>query len=131
MSSIAKAQRMAEVGSIEDMLMYITQLAQLKPEALDYINEDAIVMDIAERLGNGAKINPSDVVAQIRQQRAEQQQAMAELEQRSQEMKIAKDASKAKLEPTNMLGQQVLAQGGALPPESYPQNQEMMNNAGR
>lgn len=130
LSSIAKAQRMAEVGSIEDMLMYITQLAQLKPEALDYINEDAIVMDIAERLGNGAKINPSDVVAQIRQQRAEQQQAMMALEQRSQEMKIAKDASKAKLEPTNMLGQQVIAQGGSLPPESYPQNQEM-NNAGR
>ena len=118
MSSIAKAQRMAEVGSVQDLIMYITQLAQIKPAALDYINEDAIVKDIAGRLGNYSKINSDEEVAAIRQAQAEQQQAMMAQEQQAQQMKIAKDASKAKIEPNNLLGQQVMQMGGAMPPSA-------------
>lgn len=116
MSSIAKSQRMAEAGSIQDLIMYVTQLAQIKPAALDYINEDAIVKDIAGRLGNYSKINSDEEVAAIRQAQAEQQQAAMAQEQQAQQMKIAKDASKAKIEPNNLLGQQVMQQGGAMPP---------------
>lgn len=118
MSSIAKAQRMAEVGSVQDLIMYITQLAQVKPAALDYINEDAIVKDIAGRLGNYSKINSDEQVAAIRQAQAEQQQAMMAQEQQAQQMKIAKDASKAKIEPNNLLGQQVMQMGGSIPPSA-------------
>lgn len=118
MSSIAKSQRMAEAGSIQDLIMYVTQLAQIKPAALDYINEDAIVKDIAGRLGNYSKINSDEEVAAIRQMQAEQQQALAAQEQQAQQMKIAKDASKAKIEPNNLLGQQVMQQGGVMPPSN-------------
>jgi hypothetical protein len=116
MSSIAKAQRMAEAGSIQDLIMYVTQIAQVKPAALDYINEDAIVKDIAGRLGNYSKINSDEEVAAIRQAQAEQQQAMMAQQQQAQQMKIAKDASKAKIEPNNLLGQQVMQSGGVMPP---------------
>lgn len=116
MSSIAKAQRMAEAGSIQDLIMYVTQIAQVKPAALDYINEDAIVKDIAGRLGNYSKINSDEEVAAIRQAQAQQQQAMMAQEQQAQQMKIAKDASKAKIEPNNLLGQQVMQSGGTMPP---------------
>ena len=118
MSSIAKAQRMAEVGSIQDLLMYITQLAQVKPAALDYINEDAIVKDIAGRLGNYSKINSDEQVAAIRQAQAEQQQALMATQQQAEQMKIAKDASKAKIEPNNLLGQQIMQTGGSIPPSA-------------
>ena len=122
LSSIAKAQRMAEVGNLEDLIMYISQLAQVKPEALDYINEDALIVDIAERLGCLSKINSQETIAQTREARAQQQQEMAELEKQSQQMKIAKDASKAKIDPATVLGQQVRSQGGEIPQEAMPEN---------
>ena len=75
--------------------MYIGNIAQVKPEALDYINEDAMVIEYAERLGCLNKINPSEEVEQIRQARAQQQQVAEDLESRAQEAKIAKDEAKA------------------------------------
>lgn len=95
LSSIAKAQRMAEIGSIQDLISYVGALGQIKPGALDFINEDAIVIDVAERLGNASKINSEERVAQLRQAQAEAQQAQAELESRAQQAKIAKDEAKA------------------------------------
>ena len=113
MSSIAKAQRMAEVGSMQELVAYIAQLGQIKPGALDYINEDALVIDLAERLGNASKINSSERVAQLRQQQAQMQQERMDLERRAEEAKIAKDQAKAKMEPDNILGQQYMDQTGA------------------
>lgn len=124
MSSIAKAQRMAEVGSIQDLIMYVTQIAQIKPAALDYINEDAIVKDIANRLGNTSKINSDEEVMAIRQAQAQQQQAAVAQEQQAQQMKIAKDASKAKIAPDNLLGQQVMQSGGVMPPSAEEQQMQ-------
>ena len=95
LSSIAKSQRMAEVGSIQDLISYIGALGQIKPGALDFINEDAIVIDLADRLGNASKINSEERVAELRQQQAEAQQAATELETRAQQAKIAKDEAKA------------------------------------
>lgn len=121
MSSIAKAQRMAEVGSLQDLLMYISSLAQVKPGALDYINEDAIVKDIADRLGNSSKINSDDRVAGLRQAQAQAQQEQQRIANMREQMKIAKDASKATLDPASVLGQMVQEQGGTIPQEAYPQ----------
>ena len=36
-------------------------------------------------------------------------------------MKVAKDASKAKIEPNNLLGQQILQQGGQIPEDPHIQ----------
>lgn len=121
MSSIAKAQRMSEVGSLQDLLMYISSLAQVKPGALDYINEDAIVKDIADRLGNSSKINSDDRVAGLRQAQAQAQQEQQRIANMREQMKIAKDASKATLDPASVLGQMVQEQGGTIPQEAYPQ----------
>lgn len=121
MSSIAKAQRMAEVGSLQDLLMYISSLAQVKPGALDYINEDAIVKDIADRLGNSSKINSDDRVAGLRQAQAQAQQEQQRIANMREQMKIAKDASKATLDPASVLGQMVQEHGGTIPQEAYPQ----------
>lgn len=124
LSSIAKAQRMAEVGSVQDLVMYISQLAQVKPGALDYINEDAIVKDLAERLGNASKINSEERVAALREAQAMAQQQREQLETQREQMKIAKDASKARLDPASVLGQSVAQNGGTLPIEAYPQNEQ-------
>lgn len=121
MSAIAKAQRMAEIGSLQDLLMYISSLAQVKPGALDYINEDAIVKDIADRLGNSSKINSDDRVAGLRQAQAQAQQEQQRIANMREQMKIAKDASKATLDPASVLGQMVQEQGGTIPQEAYPQ----------
>lgn len=133
LSSIAKAQRMAEVGSIEDLILYISQLSQIKPASLDYIDEDEIVIDIAQRLGNMSKIRSREEVEAMRQAQAEQQQALMQQELQAQQMKVAKDASKAKIEPNNMLGQQILQQGGQIPedPRLELERQKEMNNVSR
>lgn len=120
-SSIAKAQRMAEIGSMQELVMYISQLAQVKPGALDYINEDSIIKSVADILGLSSKINSDEQVAAMRQAQAQSQQMQQELAIQREQMKIAKDASKAKLDPATILGQSIREQGGTLPPEAYPQ----------
>lgn len=124
LSSIAKTQRLAELGSIQDLIMYVSQIAQMKPGALDYINEDAIIVDIAERLGNASKINSTEQVEALRQAQAEQQQAINQMQMQAEQMKMAKDAAKAEIKPNNLLGQQVLSQGGAIPPSAEQLEQQ-------
>lgn len=111
LSSIAKAQRLAETGSMDDLLMYIGNIAQIKPEALDYVNEDAMVIEYAERLGCLNKINPSDEVENIRQARAMAQQQQEELVNQQANADIAKTQSQAKMAPNNVLGMQAEAMG--------------------
>lgn len=120
LSSIAKAQRLSETGSMDDLLMYIGNIAQVKPEALDYINEDAMVIEYAERLGCLNKINPTEEVEQIRQARAMQQQQQQELMDQQASADIAKTQSQAKMTPNNVLGQQAQAMG--INPQGGPVN---------
>lgn len=115
LSSIAKAQKTAEIGSMQDLIMYISQLGQIKPGALDFINEDAIVLDLAERLGNASKINSEERVAELREQQAQMQQEQNDLQRRAEEAKINKDNAKANIATDNVLGQQAQAQGIDVP----------------
>lgn len=114
-SSIAKAQKMAEIGSIQELVQYIAALGQIKPGALDYINEDAIIKDVAERLGNASKINSEEQVAALRQAQAEQEQAISQMQMEAEKMKMLKDASKAEIKNNNILGQQMIQQGQGIP----------------
>ena len=111
LSSIAKAQRLSETGSMDDLLMYIGNIAQIKPEALDYVNEDAMVIEYAERLGCLNKINPTDEVEQIRQARAMAQQQQEDLMNQQANADIAKTQSQAKMAPNNVLGMNAEAVG--------------------
>ena len=114
LSSIAKAQRLSETGSLDDLLMYIANIAQVKPEALDYINEDAMVIEYAERLGCLNKINPTDEVEQIRQARAMAQQTQENLINQQAQADINKTNSQAKMNPNTVLGAQA-EQAGVIP----------------
>ena len=114
LSSIAKAQRLSETGSMDDLLMYISNIAQVKPEALDYVNEDAMVIEYADRLGCLNKINPTEQVEAIRAQRAQQQQLQQQLMQEQQAADIQKTQSQAKMTPESILGVNAEA-AGVLP----------------
>ena len=91
--------------------MYISNIAQVKPEALDYVNEDAMVIEYAERLGCLNKINPTDEVEQIRQARAMAQQQTEDLMNQQASADINKTKSQAKVAPDNMLGAEAAAVG--------------------
>lgn len=132
-SAIAKAQKMAEIGSIQELVQYIAALGKIKPGALDYINEDAIIKDVAERLGNASKINSEEEVANLRQAQAEQQQAISQMQMEAEKMKMLKDASKAEIKNNNILGQQMIQQGQGIPvdPKEELEREKMaMQNRG-
>lgn len=111
LSSIAKAQRLAETGALDDLLMYIANIAQVKPEALDFVNQDAMVIEYAERLGCLNKINSEEEVSAVRQSRAMQQEQQQQLMNQQASADIAKTNSQAKMTPNSVLGVQAQEAG--------------------
>lgn len=87
-SPLARAQKLEEVTAIERLNANIANVAQVKPEVLDLIDEDAAVRVLGEALGVPNKvIRDSDDVEAIREQRkrdlqeAQQQQMQAQMQQ--------------------------------------------------
>ena len=84
-SILAQAQKAVAVSGIERFVQSIGQIAQLKPGALDSLNEREAIQEIADKLGVSPQlINTNKQIALIQQQRADQQaqaQKMAMLEQ--------------------------------------------------
>ena len=77
-SPLARSQRSGDVNSSIRMLEMLAPLQQLAP-VFDYIDVDKFVKHTQEVLGVPAKIMRSDQeVQQMRQQRAQQEQAAAE-----------------------------------------------------
>jgi hypothetical protein len=73
---LAQMQRMIGVGSIERTAGFIGNLAAAYPEAADKFDADAAIDEYSDRVGIPANIIRSDdQVAELRQARAEQQQA--------------------------------------------------------
>lgn len=76
-SALAQAQRAAAVGGADRFVMALGQLAAVKPEVMDKLDQDAYADYIADRLGVPPQIVvPGKRVALIRQQRAQQEAAM-------------------------------------------------------
>jgi len=76
-SMLAQSQRAIATNSIDRFVSNLGIIAQMKPEVLDKFNADQWADGYADALGIDPDfINPSDQVALIRQQRAEQQQQM-------------------------------------------------------
>lgn len=74
-STLAMAQRSAAVGAIDDLSLYVGQLAQLNPDVLDKIDFDQAVDERSLITGVPPKVIRSDEqVAQIREQRQQQMQ---------------------------------------------------------
>ena len=73
-SVLAQAQRAVRNNSSDRLLAGIANIAGLKPEAVDVLDQDAWVRDYAEALGTEPSLLlPDDAVAALRQQRAQAQ----------------------------------------------------------
>lgn len=95
---LAQAQRAVGIGSADRLLGTIAAMAQLKPEALDKLNQDAVLDDYADMLGvNPEWIVANEDVAIIRQERAKQQAAAAQQEAMGPMADAAKTASETNI----------------------------------
>lgn len=81
-SLLAQAQKMVGTASIERTVGFVGSLAQIKPSALDLLNEDEAVRQFADQIGAPVdSIRTEEQVASIREQRLQQQQMQQVLEQ--------------------------------------------------
>jgi hypothetical protein len=101
-SPLAKAQRESEVFSLESFLSGVGAIATVAPEALDNLDSDAIVEQLASVRGVNPKIlRDKEAVAAIRQQRAAQQemaQRIAMVQGGAQAVKTGAEADKTMAE---------------------------------
>lgn len=77
-NQLARAQQIQDVSTIQQWVQGLAMIAQMDPTVIDNINADGIARHMAKIMGVPEEaVQNSDVVGQIRQQRAEaQQQAM-------------------------------------------------------
>ncbi len=75
-SPLARSQKMQEVEQIDQYVQRVTNIAQAKPEILDYINYDKTVLRLADMLGiDPEMLNDDDAVKRIRYTRQKAQEA--------------------------------------------------------
>lgn len=77
-NQLARAQQIQDVTTIQQWVQGLAMIAQMDPSVIDNINADGIARHMAKIMGVPEEaVQNSDVVQQVRQQRAEaQQQAM-------------------------------------------------------
>lgn len=89
---LARSQRVDQAAAVERWLGTVGALAEIKPEALDIVNEDEIARDMADVLNVPAKYtNSKEQIESARQARA-QQQAQMQAAQLAQEQGKAAEA---------------------------------------
>lgn len=98
LSPLAKSQRQTDMTSITSWLSVVGQIAAVKPDALDIVDEDKTVRELADIQGVDPELlRDPKVVAQLRQQRQDQlakQQQMAMLEQGTKSLQQGAQAGK-------------------------------------
>jgi hypothetical protein len=89
-SPLARAQKLEDVTAIERLHVNVANIAQVKPEVLDLIDEDAAVRVLSDALGVPKKVvRKSADVEQLRQDRAQQQQSAQQKAQMAQVQQVA------------------------------------------
>ena len=84
-SMLAQAQRAIGTNSVDRYTNTMGMIAQMKPDVLDKFDSDAWADSYADMLGISPElVVPGQVVAKIRQERAQAQQAAAQAEQQQQ-----------------------------------------------
>lgn len=113
-SLLAQSQKLVGTLTLEQFVTFVGGLAQVKPEALDKVDADQLVDEYADMLGVPASVVVSDeMVARIRQSRAQQAAAAQMMATAEQGAKAAKDLSSAETGGTNLLDQIIQSmQGG-------------------
>ena len=81
-SLLAQAQKMVGTAAIERTVGFVGSLAQVKPSALDLLDEDVLVREFADQVGPPVEsIRTPEEVQALRQQRAQQQATQMAMEQ--------------------------------------------------
>ena len=103
-SMLARDQRVDAIVGIERMLGLMGNLAAVLPDVLDKIDGDQIADEYGDLIGVPPTIvRPDDAVAQIRDQRRQQEQAQGALGLAAQGAQAAKVLSEAKTSDPSML----------------------------
>ncbi|WP_277964598.1 portal protein [Pseudomonas sp. RIT-To-2] len=104
-SILAQAAKAQAVTSLERYASFVGGLAAAFPEAADKLDSDQLIDEYAEAIGVvPTVVRGDDAVAQIRQQRAQQQQAAQAQEAIANGIQGAKTLSDTELTPDNALG---------------------------
>jgi hypothetical protein len=94
MSPLAQAQKSTETASIREVVEFVAQVAQVKPEVLDLVNEDEMVRSYSHLSSAPVGIiRDNDAVNAIRQQRAEKEARMQQLAMQQQMLASGADAA--------------------------------------
>ncbi len=97
-SPLARSQKLDQMKSINSFLTLISQMAAVKPDVLDNVNEDEVVKNIQDLYGVNPKfVRGEDEVKAIREARAlqiQQQQQMATLQQGADVVKVGSEIDK-------------------------------------
>lgn len=110
-SMLSQAQQAAAAGGIERVLNLAGGIAGVDPSVMDNIDVDYAFDKYSSLLNNDPKmIRSPAALAQIRKQRADQQQQAAQADIAQKLSAGAASLSKAQIDPGNALGQMVGAQ---------------------
>ena len=111
-SMVAQAQKMSGVSATNQYLGVLFNLAQADQSVLDNINFDVVARKTAKMIGvEPDMLNDEKVVSAIREQRAQQQAALAQQQQAVNELQMAKEASDIELNKNSALDKAIQAQG--------------------
>lgn len=103
-SVMAQAQKLADVGKLEQFTGFVGQLAALDPSALDKIETDTLVDMFAEMTGVPVDVvRTEEMVAKIRDARAQAQQQQVQMEQMGHAVDAAKNLSETSTKEGNVL----------------------------
>ena len=113
-SVLAQAQRAVAVSGMERMLATTMQISAAVPTILDKVDFDQVVDDLADAFGvNPALVRPDADVAQLRQAKAQQEQAMQAAAAAPMAVDAAKTASE--VDTDNLANVMQMLQGYSTP----------------
>jgi len=105
-SVMAEAQKLLGTNGVDRFALFAGQSANINPEVLDKINFDKMMSDYADMLSiPPGIIRDDELVAEIRNQRAQAQMAQQQAELIKQGTESARNLSSASLEGSNVLSQ--------------------------
>ena len=97
-SMLAQAQKAVGTGSIQDLIAFVSNMAQFKPDALDNVDFDEAIREWSKMRGVPAKIVLTpQIIAQIRQVKEKQMQMAQMGEEATKAADGAKTLSETKL----------------------------------
>lgn len=113
-SILAQAQKMVGIQAVQSLVAFAVQASEADPDALDNIDLDAAIDEMARMLGAPPDlVRSDDEVAARREARAKARAQQAQLEQAQQAAETAKTAAGADLEGDNMLSKMLKTVGPA------------------